>query len=54
MARRDREDFEFRLTVLPQEAGLDVDEFVGGFLEHNFWPLRRGLEGSQSILAVME
>lgn len=54
IARRSRDDREFGLTRYPYEAGPSVGAFVGGFFEHKDWPLRRGLEGHQSMRAVME
>lgn len=53
IARRSRDDREFGLTRYPYEAGVSVGAFVGGFFEHKDWPLRRGLEGHQSMRAVM-
>ena len=54
IARRARDDREFGLTRYPYEAGPSVGSFVGRFFEHKDWPLRRGLEGQQSMRAVME
>ena len=54
IAHRARDDREFGLTRYPYEAGPAVGAFVGGFFEYKDWPLRRGLEGQQSMHAVME
>ena len=54
IARCARDDSELVLTRYQYEAGPFVGAFVGGFLEHKEWPLCRGLEGQQSMPAVME
>lgn len=50
IARRARDNREFGFSRYPCEAVPCVGAFVGGIFQHKDWPLRRGLEGSQSVI----
>lgn len=51
--RADREQ-RFGLMRYPFQAGESVSAFLGGFFDHDDWPLRRKLAKQQSMYAVAE